>query len=144
MREEEDCQKGQDMSLSGRVARMEKLLAGLGIEEFSGCDRTVTGQRRVDTDEACLATSVKVSALEELTNRVLAAIDRIHRNKYRLDEIGNRVLGVLPQGAAAGNGENIEKVREPDGTLEAAFRALEWLDMAISDLQSKAVRLEGI
>ena len=84
--------------------------------------------------------TVAVTAFEEVINRIQASTDRVFRQVGKLEDIGNRILGTLPEGAMAG----ADNRREPGGTLEHVFIVLDYLDNGLTRLEAAALRLERI
>lgn len=158
----------EDRTLTERVQRVERILAfaGIGGEEFSGCDQAVTGADAVHMlgmDKSFFAASsaentqrfrneslsarIKTeqppqhTAFEEIIHRIHTATDRILRQACALEDIGSRILGSLPEDATGKDGG---EARGPDGTLDQTHEALNGLDYACARLEAAALRLERI
>lgn len=80
------------------------------------------------------------TSFEEIIQRVQMSTDRILHGEGKLKKIGDRILGVLPEGAERDG----EEARGPNGTLEHAITALNILDGAIQRLEIAAARLEHV
>jgi hypothetical protein len=137
-----------ERTLTERVECIEKFLhndLGLG-DENSMCDRAVTGQRHVNEDKLerhieRATKSPEQTAFEEIINRIQSGTDRVCMIASKLEEIGNRVLGPIPENAEGAGG--VAKI-SPDGTLDHTFIALNWLDQTLCRLHAAAARLERI
>lgn len=133
-------------SLSERVERMENILAhaGIGMEEFVGDLRQKPQETfdRIMSDRATdKAPAVAPTAFEEIIGRIHCSTERVCGSAHRLEIIGNRIMGTLPE---AGEDAGYDMGREPDGTLDAVFRALTTLDGSLARLSTATTRLEGI
>jgi hypothetical protein len=137
-----------ERTLTERLERVENILSlsGFGGDEYSACDRAVTGQRHVSEDKlerhierAGNTAAPGPTSFEEIVNRIQTSTDRICMIASKLEEIGNRVFGPVPEEAAGLGAE-----RKPDGMLDHTFISLNYLDMALCRLHTAAARLERI
>jgi hypothetical protein len=109
--QQEDCGADQDMSLTGRIGRVERFLTHdlgfeLGVERYG-----VVPKRRVTTDklEAHIERAGKQqkqeqTAFEEIINRIQGSTDRVCMIADRLEKIGHRVFGPLKRRCGSGRG----------------------------------------
>jgi hypothetical protein len=143
-----------ERTLTERVASVEKTLASLGLADFpqdEGDMLGVVGRRDYGDAQAEInrrwssrindEKTEPCTSFEEIINRIQSATDRIHQRAGELENIGNRVMGMLPEQDAGKGGC---EAREPNGTLEHAFMALNGLDNAIARLEAAALRLERV
>jgi hypothetical protein len=134
----------EDRTLTERVAKLEAIVLDRGEPMQDEGDVRV-----VSREEAQKAWNLRGSiaaervheptALEEIINRIQAATGRVHNSAGKLEEIGERIMGSLPQGEGCGGDES-----KIDGTLDHTFRTLNGLDVALSRLEAAALRLERI
>ncbi len=82
------------------------------------------------------------SAFESIITRIFEAAERVCRSASNLEEVGNRVMGALPEQAGDGSKGNVES--PPDGTLDHAYRALNRLDASLARLEAAALRIDRI
>ena len=144
MRDEGDMQGGQDMTLTGRIGRIERFLGECGMDTgMFG----VVGQRDVDERDYGLEKHIEragqspsPTAFEEIINRIQASTDRVFRQAGKIEEIGARIMGPLPE-AANGKGDACCK---PDGTLDQTFMVLDYLDTGLQRLEAAVTRLERV
>jgi hypothetical protein len=138
----EDCAKQQDLTLTERVGRIEGFLhAELGVEPWGVTKHVTSRMDRVDAHMERATRAPEQTAFEEIINRIQGGTDRVCMIADRLEKIGNRVFGPLNEIAGDGS-DGAEKIA--DGTLDHTFLALNWLDQALSRLQSAATRLERV
>jgi hypothetical protein len=80
------------------------------------------------------------SAFEEIINRIQGCTDRVCLTANRLEIIGTRIMGELPQSDDLGKSSG----RAIDGALDHTFMALDWLDGALSRLEFATNRIEHV
>lgn len=113
-------------TLTERVERIEGIMGiaygGPEIEEQGSEDKTT-----------------RVTAFEEIIHKIQSSTEKVSASAGRLEDIGTRIMGALPQeGSGAGHEQ------KPDGTLDHALLALDWLDGSIARLQAAVLRLERL
>lgn len=154
MRDEGDCETDQDMSLSGRISRVERILSmsGFGgiesqyeydmLGNRSAAERQKEeAWRRDNLGRASAAQRTQpASGFEEITNRLQSSLNRLVLQAHRVEDIGRRIYGPLPDGA---NGEEIAQ-REPQGTMEHAIVMCHYLDSVIERLSGAVTRIEQV
>ena len=148
-------------TLTERVQRLEDVIeqgssaaAGLGPKIRSTVDKWVRDQmQETGLDEAWakdairrqmhgedLTTSPVQSAFHDVIDRIKGSTERVLRSAFKLEDIGNRIMGALPE-----NGERASAVEiNPDGTLDHAFLALNRLDESLARIEAAALRLERV
>lgn len=140
-----------ERTLTERLSTVEKFLASIGLGDFGMRDEgdmLGCGQRHVNEDKLeghleRAGNSVQPpspTSFEEIVNRIQTGTDRICMIANKLEEIGNRVYGTVPEEAAGLGGAE----RKPDGMLDHTFIALNWLDQALCRLHAAAARLERV
>lgn len=82
----------------------------------------------------------QTTAREEIISRINEATSRICQQTIKLDEIGTRIMGPLPENDDGTAGLE----RNADGMLDRTFQHLTWLDKAIGRLEAATLRLERI
>lgn len=81
------------------------------------------------------------SSFEEIMNRVCSCAERVGDTASRLEEIGNRIFGVLPE---CGSDSEKDKRCPPEGTFEHCMFALDRLDESLSRMERAAGRIERV
>lgn len=139
-----------ERTLTERLERVENILSlsGFGGDECTAEKLEAAGQQRIpfnhDKVERHMERATKSpeqTAFEEIINRIQNGTDRVCMIASKLEEIGNRVLGPIPENAEGAGG--VAKI-SPDGTLDHTFIALNWLDQTLCRLHAAAARLERI
>lgn len=148
MRDEGNAQEGQDFTLSGRIGRIEKYLnldASGGLKEAMQAEAEAAWQRSMidqvgrHTEQAQVNPST-LTAFEDITERIRSSAERIHDQAHKLEVIGTRILGPLPNDDTGKNAA----VANPECTLDHTYLALNVLDSALGRLHSAALRLERL
>lgn len=117
--------------------RIEYLEHMAGIGTFDERDESVMGRvSQAKEDER----TEMVSTFEEIIHRVHKAAERVNERAEKLEEIGNRVFGQLPETA----GDEEKRALSSGGMSGAAFLALDTLDMVLGRLDAAARRLERV
>lgn len=135
---------GREFTLSQRVQRLEGIM---GLDAPSTENLEAAGQKRIpfpDVEEIYSANQkspTSPTAFEEVINRIQNCTDRVCRTAGKLEDIGNRIMGQLPEEAM--RGATACDVN-PDGTLDHTFLALNWLDSSLARLEGAALRLERV
>lgn len=144
-----------NLTLTERIGRLEQL-AGIGAGGMPGNEKVRfdvlhnfpplgeiqkkynhrQSQSCGDEDER----TEMVSTFEEIIHRVHKAAERVNERAEKLEEIGNRVFGHLPEGASGAEKSSISS----GGMSGATFTALDVLDSALGRLDAAARRLERV
>ena len=80
-----------------------------------------------------------VTAFDGIMERIFNSANRVVSSAIRIEEIGARIMGTLPEKDECSN-EAIHS--EPDGTLDHTYRALNRLDSSLARLETAVVRVE--
>ena len=140
----------EQSTLTERVARLEAVVLDRDATIFPAIVDQITHQQnqqerkrkirdkldREETSEETLPTT----GLEEIFGRIQGCTDRVFRTAGKLEQIGCRVMGPVPE-----RDDRTDTLRvDPDGTLDHALLALNWLDGSLARLDAAALRLERI
>jgi hypothetical protein len=141
------------LTLSERVARLENILVETGVAG----DRNSAAQAQdaefkrhffkheIERHFEQAQPSPKQAdqtAFEEIIARISSCNDRVCLTADKLQKIGDRIMGELPNTCSGSDMCGAEKI--PDGTLDHTFMALNWLDASLSRLEQVALRMERV
>lgn len=141
MREDEDQQA--DMTLTGRVGRLEQFMRGefgMGLRD-EGDSINGVAARQYRKEEAAMQQPLRpdVSGIEAIIDRIQTGSTRVCQSAARLEEIGTRIMGAIPEDRA-----DAATTPAPDGTLNLTFMALDWFDNSLDRLERAVQRIENV
>jgi hypothetical protein len=138
-------------TLTERVERLERdFYAGGEPVRHSGCEDVISGQRSIHEDfpaggvegrsaPKSISKTEMATALQEIMDRIVRSTGRVSESASRIEEIGDRIFGALPQQGSTG-----DKERDPEGMFEHTLHVLDRLDHSLEWLQRVTTRIERV